>query len=115
MTDLRESDEEIEAWENKRMQREEDRAKRLTATQLDLKVTAEDCIWDQTELGAEKYDPDEWRKETARRHIRRAIKHSLTALEILDGDRLNDGEDHLAAAVCRMTMGFWVADNTKTG
>jgi hypothetical protein len=62
------------------------------------------------QLGAAKYDPDDWRGESVVRHVRRAIKHAITALEISDGDRTDDGEDHLQAAVCRMAMALAVRE-----
>ena len=40
----------------------------------------------------------------------RAIKHAVTAFEIADGDRADDGEDHLQAAVCRMAMALAVRE-----
>lgn len=80
----------------------------LARTQLDLALNASAAINERTALGAEKYDPTEWRRETATRHIRRAIKHALTALEIADGEREPDDESHIDAAVCRMAMGAWV-------
>ena len=82
--------------------------KKLLATQYDLVADSTKAIIKLTQLGAEKYDPDEWRAETAERHIRRAIKHALTHLEIRDGDREYDGEGHLSAAVCRMAMALSV-------
>jgi hypothetical protein len=97
-----ETDERILAWEAKK------NLAKLLVTQHDLEVVAEDAICDMTRLGAEKYDPDEWRTETPERHIRRSIKHALTALEIAAGDRPDDGEDHMQAAVCRMAMACWI-------
>jgi len=61
-------------------------------------------------LAAAKYDPNDWRGESVVRHVRRAIKHAVTALEIVDGDRAFDGEDHLQAAVCRMAMALAVRE-----
>ena len=63
------------------------------------------------QLGTAKYDPDDWRGESLVRHVRRAIKHAVTALEIIDGDRTDDGEDHLQAAVCRMAMALGVRED----
>jgi len=60
------------------------------------------------EFGSHKYDPSVWRDESVRRHIRRAIKHAVTELEVADGDRESDDDDHLAAAVCRMSMALAV-------
>jgi hypothetical protein len=40
----------------------------------------------------------------------RAIKHAVTALKIADGDRADDGEDHLQAAVCRMALALAVRE-----
>jgi hypothetical protein len=77
---------------------------RLTETQLDIIASAVNAILSQTSLGAEKYDPDQWRDETIERHVRRAVKHAMTFLEIQDEDREDDGENHMSAAVCRMAM-----------
>ena len=60
-------------------------------------------------IGAANYNPHDWRGETVARHVRRAIKHAITSLEIADGDREDDGEDHLAAAVCRLAMAVTVS------
>ena len=60
------------------------------------------------QLGSQKYGPGVWRSESIRRHIRRAIKHAVTEMEIANGDREIDDDDHLAAAVCRMSMALAV-------
>lgn len=76
---------------------------------------ASDAICKRMTIGAEKYNPDGWRGESVVRHVRRAIRHAVTALEIRDGDRVpadgEDDEDHLAAACCRLAMA--VALNRK--
>jgi hypothetical protein len=86
-------------------------ATRLQQSQFDLANTAGRAIADRMQLGAAKYDPDDWRDESVVRHVRRAIKHAVTALEIADGDRADDGEDHLQAAVCRMAMALAVRED----
>ena len=83
---------------------------RLQQSQSDLANTAGRAISDRMQLGAAKYDPDDWRRESVVRHVRRTIKHAITALEIADGDRADDGEDHLQAAVCRMAMALAVRE-----
>ena len=65
-------------------------------------------------LGRHRYDPGIWRSESVRRHVRRAIKHAITELETAEGDREIDGEDHLAAAVCRMAMALAVRNQPDT-
>ena len=45
------------------------------------------AIRSRMQLGSQKYDPNVWRSESVCRHVRRAIKHALTELEIADGDR----------------------------
>jgi hypothetical protein len=84
---------------------------RLRQSQSDLANTAGRAIADRMQLGAAKYDPDDWRGESLVRHVRRAIKHAVTGLEIADGDRTDDGEDHLQAAVCRMAMALAVRED----
>jgi len=71
-------------------------------------LAASTAIRTRMELGSQKYDPCVWRSESVRRHIRHAIKHAVTELEIADGDHEIDDDDHLAAAVCRMSMALAV-------
>ena len=77
---------------------------RLFRSKVDVAMAAEFAVAERMDLGAEKHDPDSWRSESLDRHIRRAIKHALTFLEIRDGDRDDDSTGHLSAAVCRMSM-----------
>lgn len=63
-------------------------------------------------IGSQKYDPSAWHSESVRRHAYRAIKHLVTAMEIAEGERPADGEDHLAAAVCRASMALAVQYQT---
>ena len=65
---------------------------------------ATDSINARMDIGAKKYDPNDWRSESVARHVHRGLKHAITALEIADGDRPDDHEDHLSAAVCRLAM-----------
>lgn len=62
------------------------------------------------QLGAARYAPDAYRAESVVRNVRRAIKRAVTALEMADGERADDGEDHLQAAVCRMAMALAVRE-----
>ncbi len=67
------------------------------------------AITSRMEIGATKYDPNDWRNESVARHVRRVIKHAITAMEIVDADRPDDGEDHLSASVCRLAMAVAVS------
>lgn len=73
------------------------------------------AIHERMAIGAAKYNPNDWRGETVARHVRRAIKHAITSLEIADGDRDDDHEDHLAAAVCRLAMAVAVSREPHAG
>ena len=87
-----------------------DRAERLRQSQADVCRVAEAAIVERMALGVQQgYDPGDWLTESQERHIRRAVKHAMTHLEIRDGDRADDGENNLAAAVCRMSMALSVA------
>jgi hypothetical protein len=74
---------------------------------------ATDAINARMEIGALKYDPNDWRGESVARHVRRAVKHAITHLEISAGDRPDDGENHLAAAVCRLAMAVAVSRESQ--
>jgi len=65
-------------------------------------LNAAAAIRSRMELGSQKYDPSVWRDESVRRHIRRAIKHALTEIEIAKGDRELDDDD-LASHICRQS------------
>ena len=78
-------------------------------------IDAASAIRSRMAIGAEKYDPSAWREESVRRHAYRAIKHLVTAMEINEGERPADGEDHLAAAVCRASMALSVRTNQPEG
>jgi hypothetical protein len=72
---------------------------------MDIVVrAATEAVRSRMKIGAEKYHPGAWQVESVRRHVLRAIKHLATGLEVLEGEREPDGEDHLAAAVCRASM-----------
>ena len=83
--------------------------KSLAENKAAVAIAATEAIDAQMNLGALKYDPNDWRKESIVRHVRRAIRHAITHLEITDGDREADGEEHLEAAVCRITMALVVS------
>ena len=77
----------------------------------DIAASAERAVRCRMTRGAAKYDPDDWRAEPFARHLLRGIRHAVTALELHRGFREADTEnhlDHLAAAVCRLSMALAV-------
>ena len=74
---------------------------------------ATDAINARMTIGAKKYDPNDWRAEAVARHVRLAVKHASRYLDSADGDRTDDGENHLAAAVCRLAMAVAVDLETQ--
>lgn len=85
---------------------------RLHGAQADVCDAAAKAIIERMDLGVQQgYDPASWKSESVARHVHRACKHALTHLEITSGERDDDSENHLDAAICRLSMALAIASS----
>lgn len=56
----------------------------------------------------EKHPSYTWADEDVNEHLFKGVRHVLTYMSIRDGYQKEDGEDHLAEAVCRLSMALSV-------
>lgn len=75
----------------------------------DLLIAFEEALSIARRIGVPKYGPSSWRNITVQEHLEHASKHIYNARKqaperLIEGMIVDDNEDHLAHAICRLVM-----------